>query len=84
MFRRNGRIIFRGEGICPDLKAPVRKSSLQKLFNYSDAKPLLSQHYFFKPNTNERTIARIVNNTCEEIDEFSKLIIIFEIFKQEK
>ena len=34
--------------------------------------------------TNERTIDRIVNNTFEEIDAFSKLIIIFETFKQEK
>ena len=34
--------------------------------------------------TIERTIDRIVNNTCEEIDAFSRLIIIFEIFKQEK
>ena len=34
--------------------------------------------------TIERTIDRIVNNTLEEIDAFSRLIIIFEIFKQEK
>ena len=33
--------------------------------------------------TNEQTIDRIVNNMFEEIDAFSKLIIIFEIFKQE-
>ena len=34
--------------------------------------------------TNEQTIDRIVNNMFEEIDAFSKLIIIFEIFKQVK
>ena len=34
--------------------------------------------------TNEQTNDRIVNNTFEEIDAFSKLMIIFEIFKQEK
>ena len=34
--------------------------------------------------TIERTIDRIVNNTIEEIDVFSRLIIIFEIFKQEQ
>ena len=34
--------------------------------------------------TIERTIDRIVNNTFEEIDVFLRLIIIFEIFKQEK
>ena len=35
--------------------------------------------------TNERTTDRIVNNnTFEEIDAFSKLIIIFKIFKQGK
>ena len=33
--------------------------------------------------TVERTIDRIVNNTFEEIDVFLRLIIIFEIFKQE-
>ena len=33
--------------------------------------------------TIERTIDRIVNNTFEEIDVFLRLIIIFEIFKQE-
>ena len=32
--------------------------------------------------TNERTIDRIVNSTFEEIDAFSKLIIIFEIFNR--
>ena len=39
---------------------------------------LLSQQYFFKPMTNERTIDRIVNNMFEEMDAFSKLKIIFE------
>ena len=34
--------------------------------------------------TNERTIDGIVNNTFEEIDAFSKLIITFEFFKEEK
>ena len=34
--------------------------------------------------TNEWKIDRIVNNTFEEIDAISKLIIIFEISKQEK
>ena len=34
--------------------------------------------------TNERTIDKIVNNTFEEFDAFSNLIIIFEISKQEK
>ena len=34
--------------------------------------------------TIERTIDRIDNNTFEEIDAFLRLIIIFEIFKQEK
>ena len=34
--------------------------------------------------TIERTIDRIVNNTFEEIDVFLRLIIIFDIFKQEK
>ena len=32
--------------------------------------------------TNERTIDRIINNTFEEIDSFSRLIIIFEIFNK--
>ena len=32
--------------------------------------------------TNERTIDRIVNNMFEEIDAFSKLIIIFEIINK--
>ena len=41
-------------------------------FYLHDAKPLLSQQYFFKPMTNERTVDRIVNNTFEEIDAFSK------------
>ena len=47
-------------------------------FNLHDPKPLLSQQYFFKPMTNEWTIDRIVNNMFEEIDAFSKLIIISE------
>ena len=36
--------------------------------------------------THERTINRTVNNTFEEIDRdaFSKLIILFEIFKKKK
>ena len=36
--------------------------------------------------THERTIDRTVNNTFEEIDRdaFSRLIILFEIFKQKK
>ena len=34
--------------------------------------------------TNERTINLTVDNTFEEIDSFSKLITIFEIFRQEK
>ena len=34
--------------------------------------------------TTERTISRIVDKTFKEIDLFSKLIIVFEAFKQEK
>ena len=34
--------------------------------------------------TNEQTIYRIVKNTFEEIDVFSKLIIMFEIFLTRK
>ena len=34
--------------------------------------------------TIELTIDRIVNNTFEEIDVFLRLILIFDIFKQEK
>ena len=47
-------------------------------------KPLLSKEYLCKPMTNERTIDRVVNNMFEENDAFSKLIIIFEISKEEK
>ena len=34
--------------------------------------------------TNKRTIERIVHNTFEDIDVFSRLIITFENVKQEK
>ena len=49
-----------------------------------DRKPLLSQKYHFKTLTNERTICRIGDETFEKIDAFSKIISIFEFFKQEK
>ena len=49
-------------------------------FNLHVAKPFLSQQCFFKPMTNEGTIDRIANNTFEEIDAFSKLVVIFDIF----
>ena len=62
----------------------MSKTLTESSLHLLDAKPLLSQQYFFKPMTNERTIDRIVNNTFEEIDAFSKLIFIFEIFKEGK
>ena len=58
--------------------------SLQKLFSFAWCKPLLSQQYHFKSLTNECAFNGIVDKTFKEIDSFSKLIIIFEIFKQEK
>ena len=61
----------------------VSKTLTDSSLHLLDAKPLLSQRYFFKPMKNERTIDRIVNNTFEEIDAFSKLIIIFEILNKE-
>ena len=66
------------------MRKTLTESRLQKLVYLHDAKSLLSQQYFFKPMTNVRTVDRIVNNAFEEIDAFSKLIIIFEIFKKEK
>ena len=44
-------------------------------FSFAWCKPLLSQQCHFKTLINERTINRIVDQTFEEIDSFSKLIL---------
>ena len=83
MFQRTGWII--SWCVCPKNNSGKRKNLVcRNCFTLHDAKPLLSQQYLFKLITNERTNDRIVNNTFEEIDAFSKLIILFKIFKQGK
>mgnify|MGYP003686708175 CR=1 FL=1 len=48
---------------------------MQKFFSFAWCKPLLSQQCHFKTLTNERTINRIVDQTFEEIDSFSKIVL---------
>ena len=86
-YDKNNTFIF--ANLCPKISKSGRwekrwQNLCTNYFNLHDTNHLFPINIALKPwqMTNEHTINRIVHKIFEGIDSFSKLMIVFEIFKQ--